>query len=190
MLKLGRYWPWKIVSSYFHMPVRVCCRIEWPSFLFDCFVKIWETCKNFLRKWGISEHVNFQTSFSNQTCHSIVSDGLKSFVPGLRKMVLLKIINLSRSLESKKAKSSRIYQSVYFVLCECFQILRIISERTEKGKKNKFLIFLEVKIDRKNLWHLFLLHLQHQWHHTVLPSPSFKSLFFFFNLLCGIKREE
>ena len=29
----------------------------------------------------------FSTSFSNQTCHSIVSDGLKSFVPGLRKMV-------------------------------------------------------------------------------------------------------
>ena len=29
----------------------------------------------------------FSTSFSNQTCHSIVSDGLKSFVPGQRKMV-------------------------------------------------------------------------------------------------------
>ena len=23
----------------------------WPSFLFDCFVKIWATCKNFLGKW-------------------------------------------------------------------------------------------------------------------------------------------
>ena len=25
--------------------------IVWPSFLFDCFVKIWATCKKFLGKW-------------------------------------------------------------------------------------------------------------------------------------------
>ena len=35
------------------------------------------------------------------------------------------------------------------MLCECFKILRIISRRHEKGKKQKFLIYLEVTIDRK-----------------------------------------
>ena len=29
----------------------LCCCIVWPSFLFDCFVKIWATCMNFLGKW-------------------------------------------------------------------------------------------------------------------------------------------
>ena len=29
----------------------LCCCIVWPSFLFDCFVKIWATCKNSLGKW-------------------------------------------------------------------------------------------------------------------------------------------
>ena len=32
------------VWSHFHMPVRPMLL---PSFLFDCFVKIWATCKNF-----------------------------------------------------------------------------------------------------------------------------------------------
>ena len=50
MLKLGRYWPWKTVSSHFHMPVRPML-LHRPSFLFDCFVKIWATCKLFLGKW-------------------------------------------------------------------------------------------------------------------------------------------
>ena len=35
------------------------------------------------------------------------------------------------------------------MLCECFKILRIISRRHEEGKKKKFLIYLEVTIDRK-----------------------------------------
>ena len=29
----------------------LCCCIVWPLFPFDCFVKIWVTCKNFLGKW-------------------------------------------------------------------------------------------------------------------------------------------
>ena len=35
------------------------------------------------------------------------------------------------------------------MLCECFKILRIISTRPEEGKKKKFLIYLEVMIDRE-----------------------------------------
>ena len=50
MLKLGRYWPWKTVWSHFHMPVQPIL-LHRPSFLFDCFVKIWATCKNFSGKW-------------------------------------------------------------------------------------------------------------------------------------------
>ena len=46
MLKLGRYWPWKTVWSHFHMRVRPML-LHRPSFLFDCFVKIWANCKNF-----------------------------------------------------------------------------------------------------------------------------------------------
>ena len=30
----------------FHM-YGLCCCIVWPSFLFDCFVKIWASCENF-----------------------------------------------------------------------------------------------------------------------------------------------
>ena len=40
----------KTVWSHFHMPVRPML-LHRPSFLFDCFVKIWATCKNFLDKW-------------------------------------------------------------------------------------------------------------------------------------------
>ena len=43
------YWPWKTVSSHLHMPAYVFA--IWPSFLFDSFVKIWETCEIFLGKW-------------------------------------------------------------------------------------------------------------------------------------------
>ena len=50
MLKFGRYWPWKTVWSHFHMPVRPMS-LHRPPFRFDCFVKIWATCKNFLGKW-------------------------------------------------------------------------------------------------------------------------------------------
>ena len=50
MLKPGRYCLWKTVSSYFYMLVRPRL-LHRPSFLFDCFVKIWATCKNFLGKW-------------------------------------------------------------------------------------------------------------------------------------------
>ena len=50
MLKLGRYRPWKAVSSHFHTPVRPML-LHRPSFLFNCFVKIWATCKNVLGKW-------------------------------------------------------------------------------------------------------------------------------------------
>ena len=32
------------------MEACVVC-IVWLSFLFGCFVKIWATCENFLRKW-------------------------------------------------------------------------------------------------------------------------------------------
>ena len=40
----------KTVWSHFHMPVRPML-LHRPSFLFDCFVKIWANCKNFLGKW-------------------------------------------------------------------------------------------------------------------------------------------
>ena len=40
-------WFWTIFS----LGAPVCCCIVWPSFLFDCFVKICATCKNFLGKW-------------------------------------------------------------------------------------------------------------------------------------------
>ena len=40
----------KTVPSHFHMPVRPML-LHRPSFLFDCFVKIWATCKTFLGKW-------------------------------------------------------------------------------------------------------------------------------------------
>ena len=49
--KLGSYWPWKTVLSHFICQYDLCCCIVWPSFLFDCFVKIWANCKNFLGKW-------------------------------------------------------------------------------------------------------------------------------------------
>ena len=38
MLKLGRYWLWKTVSSHFICQYDLCCCIVWPSFVFDCFV--------------------------------------------------------------------------------------------------------------------------------------------------------
>ena len=41
----------KTVSSHFICQYDLCCCIVWPSFLFDCFVKIWANCKNFLGKW-------------------------------------------------------------------------------------------------------------------------------------------
>ena len=43
--------PEKLYRSTFICQYGLCCCIVWPSFLFDCFVKIWATCKNFLGKW-------------------------------------------------------------------------------------------------------------------------------------------
>ena len=40
----AKYGPSKTVSSHFHMPVRPML-LHRPSFLFDCFVKLWATCK-------------------------------------------------------------------------------------------------------------------------------------------------
>ena len=38
------------MKEYFHFIVGLCCCILWPSFLFNCVVKIWATCENFLGK--------------------------------------------------------------------------------------------------------------------------------------------
>ena len=76
----------------------LCCCIVWPLFLFDCFVKIWAICKNFLGKWStapparklpvrlcitgkstwhdfglvsnsyLSEHISLQLSIFHMTC--------------------------------------------------------------------------------------------------------------------------
>ena len=43
--------PEKLYRATFICQYGLCCCIVWPSFLFDCFVKIWATCKNFLGKW-------------------------------------------------------------------------------------------------------------------------------------------
>ena len=43
--------PEKLYQATFICQYGLCCCIVWPSFLFDCFVKIWATCKNFLGKW-------------------------------------------------------------------------------------------------------------------------------------------
>ena len=43
--------PEKLYWGTFMCQYGLCCCIVWPSFLFDCFVKIWATCKNFLGKW-------------------------------------------------------------------------------------------------------------------------------------------
>ena len=85
--------PEKLYRATFICQYGLCCRTEWPSFLFDCFVgKKWPVRLRHGVYWrvrwqGISKHLNFQTKFSKQTCHSILSDSLKSFVPGLRKLV-------------------------------------------------------------------------------------------------------
>ena len=51
MLKLGGIDPEKLNRDTFICQYGLCCCTVWPSFLFDCFVKIWATCKNFLDKW-------------------------------------------------------------------------------------------------------------------------------------------
>ena len=43
--------PEKLYRATFICQYGLCCCIVWPSFLFDCFVKIWATCKSFLDKW-------------------------------------------------------------------------------------------------------------------------------------------
>ena len=43
--------PEKLYRGTFMCQYGLCCCIVWPSFLFECFVKIWATCKNFLGKW-------------------------------------------------------------------------------------------------------------------------------------------
>ena len=43
--------PEKLYRATFICQYGLCCCIVWPSFLFDCFVKIWATYKNFLGKW-------------------------------------------------------------------------------------------------------------------------------------------
>ena len=43
--------PEKLYRATFICQYGLCCCIVWPSFLFDCFVKIWATCKSFLGKW-------------------------------------------------------------------------------------------------------------------------------------------
>ena len=47
MLKLSGYCPEKLYRATFICHYGLCCGIVWPSFLFDCCVKIWATCKNF-----------------------------------------------------------------------------------------------------------------------------------------------
>ena len=41
----------KLYRATFICQYGLCCCIVSPSFLFDCFVKIWATCKNFLGEW-------------------------------------------------------------------------------------------------------------------------------------------
>ena len=43
--------PEKLYRGTFMCQYGLRCWIVWPSFLFDSFVKIWATCKNFLGKW-------------------------------------------------------------------------------------------------------------------------------------------
>ena len=43
--------PEKLYRGTFMCQYGLPCWIVWPSFLFDSFVKIWATCKNFLGKW-------------------------------------------------------------------------------------------------------------------------------------------
>ena len=43
--------PEKLYRGTFICQNGLSCYIIWASFLFDCFVKIWATCKNFLGKW-------------------------------------------------------------------------------------------------------------------------------------------
>ena len=49
MLKLGIY-PEKLYRATFIRQYGLCC-CNMASFLFDSFVKIWDTCENFLGKW-------------------------------------------------------------------------------------------------------------------------------------------
>ena len=46
--------PEKLYRGTFICQYGLCCYIAWPPFLFDCFVKIWATFKNFLGKWFTS----------------------------------------------------------------------------------------------------------------------------------------
>ena len=40
-----------ICKNIFTSYVGLCCCILWPTFLFDCGVKMWATCEDFLGKW-------------------------------------------------------------------------------------------------------------------------------------------
>ena len=44
---------WNTLLSHFHIICQygLCCCIVWPSFHFDCFLKLWATCKIFLCKF-------------------------------------------------------------------------------------------------------------------------------------------
>ena len=46
-LNLAGIDPEKLYRATFICQYGLCCWIVWPSLLFDCFVKIWATCKNF-----------------------------------------------------------------------------------------------------------------------------------------------
>ena len=50
-LNLAGIDPEKLYRATFICQYGLCCCIVSPSFLFDCFVKIWATCKNFLGEW-------------------------------------------------------------------------------------------------------------------------------------------
>ena len=42
----------KLYGATFICQYGLCCCIVWPSLRFDCFLKIWATCKKFLGKWS------------------------------------------------------------------------------------------------------------------------------------------
>ena len=57
--------PEKLYRGTFICQEGLCCCIVWPSFLFDCFVKIWATCMNFcpyayavLGEWNLRQFWN------------------------------------------------------------------------------------------------------------------------------------
>ena len=64
----------------------LCCCIVWPLFLFDCFVKIWAICKNFLGKWSTAppgRKLPYAYAYSRMTFTEICSKNCNFLVLAL-----------------------------------------------------------------------------------------------------------